>query len=150
MRHAFLDHHSTIESPIHNLDARAKIIVFFTFILVGVSSQPNSFLLFSLLVIFLISIALLARLPLFHLLKKVLVILPFLFVVTLSVPFFKKDGVGGGIQFRAWRPFRIPERSLDSLECGHQILSRCLRHHFALLHHLLPSTGQRIGKAGFP
>jgi cobalt/nickel transport system permease protein len=33
---------------------------------------------------------------LFHLLKKVLVILPFLFVVTLSVPFFKKDGVGGG------------------------------------------------------
>jgi len=96
MRHAFLDHHSTIESSIHNLDARAKIIVFFTFILVGVSSQPNSFLLFSLLVIFLISIALLARLPLFHLLKKVLVILPFLFVVTISVPFFKKDGVGGG------------------------------------------------------
>jgi cobalt/nickel transport system permease protein len=33
---------------------------------------------------------------LFHLLKKVLVILPFLFVVTISVPFFKKDGVGGG------------------------------------------------------
>jgi cobalt/nickel transport system permease protein len=47
-------------------------------------------------VIFLISIALWVRLPLFHLLKKVLVILPFLFVVTLSVPFFKKDGVGGG------------------------------------------------------
>ena len=96
MRHAFLDHHSTIESPIHNLDARAKIIVFFTFILVSVSSQPNSFLLFGLLVIFLISIAFLARLPLFHLLKKVLVILPFLFFVTISIPFFKKDGVGGG------------------------------------------------------
>ena len=38
MKHAFLDHHSREESSIHHLDARAKIIVFFTFILVGVSS----------------------------------------------------------------------------------------------------------------
>jgi energy-coupling factor transporter transmembrane protein EcfT len=66
MRHAFLDHHSTIESPIHHLDARAKIIVFFTFILVGVSSPPTSFLLFGLLALGLIAIAVLARLPLGH------------------------------------------------------------------------------------
>jgi cobalt/nickel transport system permease protein len=96
MRHAFLDHHSGIESPIHHLDARAKVIVFFTFILVGVSSPPDAFLLFSLLTMGLIGIALLARLPLAHLARKVLVILPFLFVVTLSIPFLKRDGVGGG------------------------------------------------------
>jgi len=96
MRHAFLDHHSQTESPIHHLDARAKIIVFFTFILIGVSSPPTSFFLFSLLALALIGIALLARLPLGHLLKKVLVILPFLFVVSLSIPFMKKDAVGGG------------------------------------------------------
>jgi cobalt/nickel transport system permease protein len=96
MRHAFLDHHSQTKSPIHRLDARAKIIVFFTFILIGVSSPPTSFLLFSLLALTLIGIALLARLPLGHLLKKVLVILPFLFVVTLSIPFMKKDAMGGG------------------------------------------------------
>ena len=96
MKHAFLDHHSQTESPIHHLDARAKIIVFFTFILIGVSSPPNSFLLFSLLAMTLIGIALFARLPLGHLLKKVLVILPFLFVVAISIPFMKKDVVGGG------------------------------------------------------
>jgi cobalt/nickel transport system permease protein len=96
MRHAFLDHHSTIESPIHHLDARAKIIVFFTFILVGVSSPPTSFLLFGLLALGLIGIAVSARLPLGHLLKKVLVVLPFLLVVTLSIPFMQKDAVGGG------------------------------------------------------
>ena len=96
MKHAFLDHHSQTESPIHHLDARAKIIVFFTFILIGVSSPPTSFLLFSLLAMTLIGIALFARLPLGHLLKKVLVILPFLFVVTISIPFMKKDVVGGG------------------------------------------------------
>ncbi len=96
MRHAFLDHHSQTESPIHHLDARAKIIVFFTFILIGVSSPPTSFLLFSLLAVALIGIGLLARLPLGHLLKKVLVVLPFLFIVALSIPFMKKDAVGGG------------------------------------------------------
>ena len=96
MRHAFLDHHSGIESPIHHLDARAKILVFFTLILVSVSCPPNAFLLFGLLALTLIGVALLARLPLGHLTKKVLVILPFLFLVTISIPFMKKDAVGGG------------------------------------------------------
>jgi cobalt/nickel transport system permease protein len=96
MKHAFLDHHSQTVSPIHHLDARAKIIVFFTFILIEISSPPTAFLLFSLLAVMLFGIALFARLPLGHLLKKVLVIFPFLFVVTISIPFMKKDGVGGG------------------------------------------------------
>jgi cobalt/nickel transport system permease protein len=96
MKHAFLDHHSGVESPIHHLDARAKIIVFFSLILVGVSSQPSSFLLFGLLTLALVSIALLARLPLGHLAKKIVVILPFLFLVSLSIPFMKKDTLGGG------------------------------------------------------
>jgi len=96
MKHSFLDHHSHTESPIHHLDARAKIIVFFSFILIGVSSPPTSFFLFSLLALALIGIALFARLPLVHLLRKVLVVLPFLLIVTISIPFMKKDGVGGG------------------------------------------------------
>jgi len=95
VRHAFLDHHSTIESPIHHLDARAKIIVFFTFILLGVSSRPNAFLFFGILVSSLIGITLFAHLPLGHLVRKVLVIVPFLFFVALSIPFLKKDTVGG-------------------------------------------------------
>jgi cobalt/nickel transport system permease protein len=96
MKHAFLDHHSAVESPVHHLDARAKIIAFFTFILIAVSSPPTSFLLFGLIALVLIGIALSARLPLAHLIKKVLIILPFLFVVAISVPFVKRDGVGGG------------------------------------------------------
>ena len=96
MKHFFLDHHSHTESPIHHLDARAKIIVFFTFILIGVSSPPTSFLLFGLLAIALVGITLFARLPLVHLFRKVLVVLPFLLIVAISIPFMKKDGVGGG------------------------------------------------------
>jgi len=96
MKHAFLDHHSGIESPIHHLDARAKIIVFFTFVLVGVSCPPASFHLFGLSVVCLVAIALLARLPLGHLVRKLLVVLPFLLVVSISIPFMKKNGSGEG------------------------------------------------------
>jgi len=96
VRHAFLDHHSSTESPIHQLDSRAKIVVFFTFILVAVSLPPTSLLLFTLLALALTGIAILAKLPLGHLAKKVLIILPFLFVVAISIPFMKRDGVGGG------------------------------------------------------
>jgi cobalt/nickel transport system permease protein len=95
MKHAFLDHHSGIESPIHHLDARAKIIVFFTFVLVGVSCPPASFSLFGLSATGLVAIALLARLPLGHLVKKLLIVLPFLLVVSISIPFMKRDGSGG-------------------------------------------------------
>jgi len=96
MKHAFLDHHSGVDSSIHHLDARAKIIVFVSLILVGVSSQPSSFLLFGLLALALISIALIAKLPLGHLAKKIVVILPFLLLVSLSIPFMKKETLGGG------------------------------------------------------
>jgi cobalt/nickel transport system permease protein len=96
VKHAFLDHHSSIESPIHHLDARAKIVVFFTFILVGVSSPPSSFVIFGLLAFGLMSITLLARLPLGHLIKKAVTLLPFLFFVAASIPFMKKDDVEVG------------------------------------------------------
>jgi len=76
LKHAFLDHHSRIDSPIHRLDAKAKIIVFFTFILVGVSSPPSSFSLFALLAVGLVTMTLVARLPLGHMMKKVLIVLP--------------------------------------------------------------------------
>lgn len=85
-----------MDSPIHRLDARTKIIVFFALILITVSTPPTSFRLFGVLAMVLIGIALVAKLPLVHLAKKVLVILPFLFLVTVSIPFMKKDGIEGG------------------------------------------------------
>ena len=96
MRHEFLDHHSGLDSPIHHLDPRAKVIVFFAFILIGVSIPPHAFLLFAVLAGGLISITRVARLPLFHLIKKLSVVLPFLLVITAFIPFMKKDTVAGG------------------------------------------------------
>ncbi len=100
MRHQFIDHHSGIESSIHHLDARAKIIVLFSFILIGVSIPPCHFTVFAILALGLISLTLAARLPLLHLLRKLLVVLPFLLVITASIPFMKKEGVGAAYNFR--------------------------------------------------
>jgi len=97
VKHEFLDHHSRMDSVVHRLDARAKIIVFLTFILVGVSTSPSSFPVFGLLAVGLVSIALAARLPLGHLGKKVLKTLPFVFFVALSIPFMKREG--GGVEY---------------------------------------------------
>jgi cobalt/nickel transport system permease protein len=95
MRHQFLDHHSGIESPIHHLDPRAKIIVFFSVILIGVSTPPHSFLFFLILAAGLFGLTLFARLPLLHLIKKLLIPLPFLLVITASIPFIKEDTLAG-------------------------------------------------------
>ncbi len=92
MRHQFIDHHSGIESPIHHLDARAKIIVLFTFIVIGVSIPPRHFAVFGVLALGLMSLTVASRLPVLHLLRKLLVVLPFLLVITASIPFMKKEG----------------------------------------------------------
>jgi cobalt/nickel transport system permease protein len=96
MRHEFLDHHSGVESPIHRLDPRAKVMVLFSFIFIGVSTPPHSFPVFIVLVAGLMGITWVARLPLLHLVRKLLVLLPFLLMVTASIPFMMKDGLAGG------------------------------------------------------
>ena len=96
MKHAFVDHHSGIDSPIHRLDARVKIVVLFAVVLLEVSAPPQAFLLFGVFGGGLVGLALLARLPVGHLAKKALVVLPFLVLVTISVPFMEGSGTGGG------------------------------------------------------
>lgn len=96
MRHEFLDHHSTLHSPIHHLDPRAKIILFFSFTLIGVSTPPDGLLLFGLLAGGLIGIAWIAHLPILHLLRKLLLVVPFLLVIAAPIPFLKRDGIAGG------------------------------------------------------
>ena len=42
MRHSFLDQYSALESPVHRLDARAKIIAFLALIVIAVSTPPEA------------------------------------------------------------------------------------------------------------
>ncbi|UCD85882.1 MAG: cobalt ECF transporter T component CbiQ [Deltaproteobacteria bacterium] len=96
MKHDFLDKYSSLNSPIHRLDARAKIIAFIGMIIFCVSSPPNAYLAFLGYALFLLIAAALSRVPPTHILKSSLVVIPFVILVAVFIPFLKPDHIGGG------------------------------------------------------
>lgn len=85
----------TSSSPLHRLDARAKILGFIGFTVVVVTTPARAvwaFILYAAILFFLIG---LSRVPLTYVLKRALVVVPFLVVVAVFLPFFHKAGAGG-------------------------------------------------------
>lgn len=91
----FLTEARTGGSLVHRLDARAKILGFIGFTVVVVTTPARAlwaFVLYAAVLAFLVG---LARLPLTYVLKRALVVLPFVLVVAIFLPFFHKAGAGG-------------------------------------------------------
>ena len=111
MKHAFLDKYAGLESPVHQLDARAKIVTFFALIVIAVTTPPDAWAAFLGYGAFLVLIAAASRVPPGYVLRRAWVILPFLAMVALSIPFLKPGGVapalhslsGGGPARRSLR-----------------------------------------------
>ena len=85
----------TKKSPLHRLDARAKILGFigFTVVVVTTPALPMwPLLLYGGVLFFLIGVS---RLSLRHVLRRVLVVIPFILVVAIFLPFFHQAGGGG-------------------------------------------------------
>jgi len=85
----------TAPSCLHRLDPRAKILGFigFTVVVVITPARPAwPFILYAAILVFL---AALARLPLKHVLKRTLIVLPFIVAVAIFLPFFHQTGGGG-------------------------------------------------------
>lgn len=96
MRHAYIDEHSHINSFIHRLDPRIKIINFITFILFVIFTRPGSFKVFGLYGALMAVLILLSRIPITFILKKSLGIIPFVLVMAFFIPFVKSGKVAGG------------------------------------------------------
>lgn len=96
MKHSYLDKFSNLDSFVHHLDARAKIVMFFALIIVAVSTPAQSYFAFAIYVAILVLLLVLSRLPLGHVLKRSLVVVPFVLMVAIFIPFLKTDTVGGG------------------------------------------------------
>lgn len=79
-------------SPIHRLDARAKIVGFIGFAVVVVTTPPEAAWAFVLYAVALAFVAGLARLTPGRLAKRALVIVPFVIMVAIFLPFFHQDG----------------------------------------------------------
>lgn len=96
MRHVFIDEYSNLNSVLHRLDPRTKIIVFLLFVLFIVLTPPEHFFQFLLYGLLLLSLTLLSKIPLLYVAKKSLVIIPFVILVSLFIPFIKEGGIAGG------------------------------------------------------
>lgn len=87
MKHEFLDHYSCIKSPIQGLNAIAKIICFFAFLLAVVTTPNYRYLDYAIYGPILIIIFFLSHLPLRLILGRIAILLPFTIVIGLSIPF---------------------------------------------------------------
>jgi cobalt/nickel transport system permease protein len=96
MEHSFLDKYSHLGSIIHNLDARTKVLAFLTLIVVTVLTPARSWPVFLLHLALIGATLMLSRIPVFYVLTRSLIILPFVLMVSLFVPFLPADRAAGG------------------------------------------------------
>ncbi len=92
MKHDFIDRYSRIESPVHSLDARAKVIALFVIIIACVTTPADQWWPFAIYAGLVMIIATASRIPWRYLLSRMLVVVPFIIVVAAFVPFMHKGG----------------------------------------------------------
>ncbi len=103
MRHSFIDQYSDLDSFIHRLDPRTKFLSSLAFILAVMLTPANSWQAFA-FYLFLISVLfLISKLPLLYVLKRSLVILPFVLMIALFIPFFKEGEIAGSYNLWLWQ-----------------------------------------------
>ena len=88
MQHSFIDKYSDIESPIHRLDPRTKIISFLGFIFVVISTPRYYLLNFAFYAMLILLTMALSGIPIFYILKRSCLILPFAIMTAAFIPFY--------------------------------------------------------------
>ncbi|MEL7563157.1 cobalt ECF transporter T component CbiQ [Dehalogenimonas sp. 4OHTPN] len=92
MRHSFLDQYSHLVSPAHRRDPRLKFLLSFLFIVAVVLTPAGSWATFAAYLVILGSIFGISKLPLGYVLKRSLIILPFVFLLGI-INVFTRPGV---------------------------------------------------------
>jgi len=99
MHHRFLDAYADRDGFLQRLDPRVKITAVLLFIISVVFTGPQSLLMFLGYALILCSLIVISRMPLSFILKRSLMVIPFVLMVAVFVPFFKKGRVIGGYSF---------------------------------------------------
>lgn len=89
MGHHFLERYSELDSFVHRLDPRTKLIITVAFIVAVVTAPANRWQPFAAYLLLAGCLVLLSRLPPSFVLKRSLLVLPFALVVASLLPFFK-------------------------------------------------------------
>jgi cobalt/nickel transport system permease protein len=103
VKHSFLDQYSDRDSIIHRLDPRTKLITTLFFILAVVLTPPDRWQAFALYFLLVATLILLSRVPPLYVLKRSLVIMPFVLLIAIFIPFFKEGEVAGSYNLWLWQ-----------------------------------------------
>lgn len=94
MKHSFIDKYSNLNSLVHKLDPRTKIISFFAFIIFVITTSHADFIQFTSYATVILLVILLSKVPLIYIIKRVYVIIPFVVFVAIFVPFMNETQDG--------------------------------------------------------
>lgn len=103
MKHSFIDKYSDLDSFIHKLDPRTKLIASLAFVLAVVLTPPNKWQVFVFYFCTITVLLILSKLPPFYVVKRSLVIIPFVLLIAIFIPFFKEGEVAGSYNIWLWQ-----------------------------------------------
>lgn len=110
MHHAYIDTHSSIDSILHKIDPRVKLLSLVAFILYIIFTPAGAYEVFALygaLIAFLIFIS---RIPVGFILKRSLVIVPFVLLIAVFIPFVNDSSVSSTVLWGSFKASTIHGR----------------------------------------
>ena len=87
MKHSYLDRYSNLNSPIHRADPRLKILVALFFVLSILLTDSGNLLEFAIYGLIIASLVIISRIPPLFILKRSLMIIPFIVLISLFLLF---------------------------------------------------------------
>lgn len=102
MKYHFLDQYREVDSFIHRLDPRAKFLSTLALVTAIVLVPRASWLAYALFFILVAALLTVSRVPPFYVLKRSLVVLPFVLMITIFIPFFKEGAPVWSLHLGAW------------------------------------------------
>jgi len=103
VKHSFIDQYSDLDSFIHKLDPRTKFITSLVFIVLVVLTSIRNWQAFALYFCLIAICLAISKLPPLYVLKRSLVIVPFVLVIAIFIPFFKPGEVAGSYNIWLWQ-----------------------------------------------
>jgi len=114
MKHSFIDQYSDRDSFMHRLDPRSKFLVTWLFILAVTLTPPNRGQVFVFYLALIMVLIFLSGVPILYILRRSLVIVPFVLLVAIFLPFFK-GGEAMGSYNLGWGSLTISDYRLQIL-----------------------------------
>lgn len=103
MEHSFIDQYSELNSFIHRLDPRTKLVASLAFILALLLIPLGEWHIFAAYLFIIVGLFAFSKLPPLYVLKRSFVIIPFVLLVGIFIPFFREGEIAGSYNVWLWK-----------------------------------------------